>query len=37
MDDLLQYEIAKFVHCDITKKSPNSFRNYFCKTAENSS
>ena len=37
IDDLLKYEIAKFVHCNITNKTPNSFRNYFCKTAEYSS
>ena len=37
IDDLLKYEIAKFVHCIITNKTPNSFRNYFCKTAEYSS
>ena len=37
IDDLLKYEIAKFVHCDITNKTPNSFCNYFCKTAEYSS
>ena len=34
IDDLFKYEIAKFVHCNITNKTPNSFRNYFCKTAE---
>ena len=37
IDDLLKYEIAKFVHCNITNKTPNSFRYYFCKTAEYSS
>ena len=37
IDDLLKYEIAKFVHCNITNKTPNSFRNYFCKTTEHSS
>ena len=37
IDDLLKCEIAKFVHCKITNKTPNSFRNYFCKTAEYSS
>ena len=37
IDDLLKHEIAKFVHCNITNKTPNSFRNYFCKTAEYSS
>ena len=37
IDDLLKDEIAKFVHCNITNKSPNSFRKYFCKTAEYSS
>ena len=37
IDDLLKYEIAKFVHCNTTNKTPNSFRNYFCKIAEHSS
>ena len=37
IDDLFKYEIAKFVHCNITNKSLNSFRNYFCKSAEHSS
>ena len=37
IDDLLKYEIAKFVHCNITNKTPNLFCNYFCKTAEYSS
>ena len=37
IDDLLKYEIAKFVHCNITNKTPNSFRNYFCKITEHSS
>ena len=37
IDDLLKYEIAKFVHCNITNKTPKSFCNYFCKTAEHSS
>ena len=37
IDDLLKYEMAKFVHCNITNKTPNSFRNRFCKTAEYSS
>ena len=37
IDDLLKFEIAKFVHCNTTNKTPNSFRNYFCKTAEYSS
>ena len=37
IDDLLKYEIAKFVYSTITNKTPNSFRNYFCKTAEYSS
>ena len=27
IDDLLKDEIAKFVHCNITNKTPNSFRN----------
>ena len=36
IDDLLKDEIAKFVHSNITNKTPNSFRNYFCKTAEHS-
>ena len=31
IDDLLKYEIAKFIHCSITNKTPNSFRNYFAK------
>ena len=34
--DLLKYEIAKFVYCNTTNKTPNSFRNYFCKTVEHS-
>ena len=34
IDDLLKCEIAKFVHCKLTNKTPNLFRNYFCKTAE---
>ena len=37
IDDLLKYEISKFVHCNITNRTPNSFRNYFCKTVEHSS
>ena len=37
IDDLLKYEIAKFVHCNLTNKTLNSFRNYFCKTAEHPS
>ena len=37
IDDPLKYEIAKFVHCNITNKTPKSFRNYFCKTVEHSS
>ena len=32
IDELLKYKIAKFVHCNITNKTPNSFRNHFCKT-----
>ena len=28
IDDLFKYEIAKFVRCYITNKSPNSFYNY---------
>ena len=35
--DLLKYKIAKFVHCNITYNTPNSFRNYFYETAEHSS
>ena len=34
IDELLKYEIAKFVHSNITNKTPNLFRNYFCNTAE---
>ena len=37
IDDLLKYEIAKFVHCNIINKTPHSFCIYFCKTAEHSS
>ena len=32
IDDILKYKIAKLVYCNITKKTPNSFRNDFCKT-----
>ena len=37
LDDLFKHEIAKFVYCYLTNKTPNSFRNYFCKTLEHSS
>ena len=29
IDDLLKYEFAKFVHCNITDKTPDSFCTYF--------
>ena len=32
LDDLFKHEIAKFVYCYLTNKTPNSFRKYFCKT-----
>ena len=34
IDDLWKYEIAKFVHSTICNITPNSFRNYFLKSAE---
>ena len=34
IDDLWKYEIAKFVHSTAYHKNPNSFRNYFLKSAE---
>ena len=37
LDDLFKHEIAKFVYCYLTNKTPNSFRKYFCKTLEHSS
>ena len=37
IDDLFKYEVAKFVYGSLDYKTPNSFRNYFCKTNYRSS
>ena len=37
IDDLFKFEVAKFAYGSLNNKTPNSFRNYFCKTNDRSS